>query len=62
MVLLGILLLFGLMLTSCITTGGYGYGYYGYDPGYYGSPHGYGYNHYDYRYHYRDWDDHHHRR
>jgi hypothetical protein len=57
---LGILLLVGLMLTGCVTVGGYGYGYHGYDYGYYGYPHGYGYNNYDYGYHHRDWDDHHH--
>ena len=44
LVLLGILLLVGLMLTGCVTVGGYGYDYYGYDCGY----------------HHRDWDDHHH--
>ena len=50
LVFLGILLLVGLMLTGCVTVGGYGY-HHGYPYGYYG---------YYYGYHHRDWDDHHH--
>jgi hypothetical protein len=46
-VFLGILLLVGLMLSACVSGGGYGYGY-GYGSGYYNYSHGY-----PYRDHYR---------
>jgi len=46
LVFLGILLLLGLMLSSCVWVGGYGY-------------HNNGYEGYSYRYHHGDWDDHH---
>ncbi len=56
LILLGILLLLGVILSGCVGAVGYGHGY-GY--GYYSYP-GYGYGYYGYgdQRHHHDWDDH----
>ena len=59
LVLVGILLLVGLMLSGCVSVGGFGYGYGRYDYGY-RYPHSDGYYNYGYERPYgnhRDWDD-----
>jgi hypothetical protein len=58
LILVGILLLLGVMLSGCVGVVGYGHGY-GY--GYYSYPYGYGYYGHSDRYHHRDGDDHHRR-